>query len=366
MRIASKRHTAVAMAATATLVVSACGGQGSADVDAETLNAMSVEELAEAAKGEEVYWLTTMYPTETAQKVADAFTAKYPGITVQVDRKTANENWQTLRTSKSVNNAEADVFSSTQVFFYDMAKEAGYVDCYLPESAKDLDKKYLDPNGCWFAARESVFTLAYNTDKVDPADVPKSYLDLADPKWRGQIGMLDPALSNNAFSAYFTMSRKIGNGDLDATKDYWQKVGANKPVLYKEGGALINAVASGEVAVAWVFDYRAWELKDSGAPVALATPKEGVVSNSDFTALVSDTDAPHAARLFMHFLASNEAMQIGAKDAYYYGLRDDIPVYPKDRPPLRELDVVAPDWDDQEKNHDKFLNLWNEAVKGRG
>src|SRR5690606_25187573 len=242
MRIASKRHTAVAMAATATLVVSACGGQGSADVDAETLNAMSVEELAEAAKGEEVYWLTTMYPTETAQKVADAFTAKYPGITVQVDRK----------------------------------KEAGYVDCYLPESAKDLDKKYLDPNGCWFAARESVFTLAYNTDKVDPADVPKSYLDLADPKWRGKIGMLDPALSNNVFSAYFTMSRKIGNGDLDATKDYWQKVGANKPVLYKEGGALINAVASGEVAVVWVFDYRAWELKDSGAPVALATPKEGV------------------------------------------------------------------------------------------
>jgi len=365
MKVATNNRLALSTIGLAlALVLTACGGSGKADVDTDALNAMTPEQLAKAADGEEVYWLTTMYPTETAQSVADAFMKKYPKITVKVDRATADENWEKLRTTEAAHAAKADVFSSTQTFFYDMAKKAGYVDCYMPETAKVLAAEYKDPKGCWFAARQSTFTLAYNTDKVKPADVPTSYRDLADPKWKGKIGMLDPALSNNGFSAYFTMSRVLGNGDLNATKDYWKAVGANKPVLYKEGGALINAISSGEISIGWVFDYRAWELADQGAPVSAANPKEGVVTNTDFTALVKDNDAPHASRLFMNFLASKEAMEIGTKEAYYYGVRNDVPVYPKSRPPLDKLKIVEPDWDDQEKNHDAFLNMWNDAVKG--
>lgn len=365
MRVFTKNRVALsAVALTVSLVLSSCGGGGEADVDVKALNAMSLDELAKNAAGEEVYWLTTMYPTETAQKVADAFTKKYPDITVKVDRATANENWEKLRTSKAANAAKADVFSSSQVFFYDMAKEAGFTECYTPKPTKSLRAEYKDEKGCWFSARQSIFTLAYNTDDVAPDDVPTSYRELADPKWKGKIGMLDPALSNNGFSAYYTMSDVLGDGDFNGSKDYWKAVGANKPVLYKQGGALINALSSGEVSVAWVFGYRAWELNDQGAPVKIAKPKEGVVSNTDFTTLVSDNDAPHASRLFMSYLASKESMQIGTKDAYYYGVRPDVPVYPKGRPAMDDLKIVAPDWDAQEKNHDAFLKMWKNAVEG--
>lgn len=361
-----KRMVLSAVALSAAMILAACGGGGDdndkKDAGASSLNSMSPEELAKAGAGEEVFWLTTSYPTETAQEVADAFMAKYPDIKVKVDRKTANENWSQLQTAMAAKAAKADVYSSTQPQFYDMAKEAGFLECYLPPTTDDLGDDYKGDD-CWFSIRQSVFPLVYNTDKVSAEEAPKTYEDLADPKWKGKVGLLDPALSNNAFSAYYTVSQALSNGDFKSTSDYWKALGKNKPVLYAQGGAMINALASGEVSVGWNFGYRAWQFEDDGAPVAISMPDLGVVSNQDYTMLIADNDAPHASRLFMNFLASKEAMGIGTKSAYYYSVRNDVPVYPEGRPSLDDLKLLPPDWNQQDKDHDEFLKMWEADVK---
>jgi iron(III) transport system substrate-binding protein len=348
-----------------TLLVAACGGQaaeGGEAADAD-LNAMTAEQLEAAAVEEgEVSWFTTMYPTETTHAVADAFMKKYPGITVNVERSSTNEIWQKLATGMQAGSSPADVYSTTQLEFFDQGREAGYLDCYTPQTAKDLDPQFADPGGCWFASRTSTFTIVYNTDKVAPDEVPQTYDDLTAPRWKGKVGLLDPSLSNSGFSSYFTVSKELGDGQWQGSGDYWERMGANEPVLFPQGGPLINGVVSGEIEVGWVFDYRGWEFAADGAPVGVVNPELGVVPNSDFTALVTDTDQPHAARLFMDFLGSAEAMEFGAKDAYYYSVRPEIDALPADRPPLSELTLLQPDFAEQATEREGFLAMFAEKV----
>lgn len=360
MRTRAKR-LALVPAACSALVLSACGTAGS-DIDAEQLDAMSAEELEAEAKNEgEVSWFTTMYPTETTQKIADAFTKKY-GIEVSVERGSANETWEKFRTGKAAQSSPADVFSTTTFPLYGNAKEAGYVDCYLPSTAEDLPEEYKDKDGCWFSSRVSTFVIGYNTDNVKPNEVPKTWDDLTKPRWRGKLGKLDAATHATGYSSDYRLSQHLGDGSWEGSKDFWTGVGKNKPVLYPQAGALANALSAGELDVAIMFDYRAWELVEEGAPVKVAIPKEGVTDNADYSMLVSETEQPHAARLFLNFLGSEEAMEMGAKDAYYYAVRPNVGPFPKNRPALDSLELLHPDWEGETKDKDAWLKMWNEVV----
>src|SRR5258708_11929308 len=58
-----------------------------------------------------------------------------------------------------------------------------------PPAAAELIPQARMPHHGWIATRLSVFVGAYNTNIVKPADVPRSYQDLRDPKWKGKLGI---------------------------------------------------------------------------------------------------------------------------------------------------------------------------------
>jgi len=331
-------------------------------VDAAKVNALSADELkAKAVKEGEVSWFTTMYPTETAQKVADAFTAKY-GIKVKVERGSANETWEKFRTGMAAKASPADVYSTPSFQLEEEAKKAGYIDCYLPPSVKDLDEKYKDKDGCWFASRISTFIIAYNTNAVKGSEVPKTWEDLTNPRWKGKLGLLDADTHATGYSGDYRLSEELGGGSWEGAKDFWTGIGKNKPVLYPQDGPMADALSSGEIDVAISFGYRGWELEQQGAPVAVVAPKEGVPANDDYTMLVSGTKHPYASRLFMDFLGTKEAMELGAKSAYYYSVRPDVGPFPPERPPLDALKLLWPDFAGEAKDKEAWLKMWDDVV----
>ena len=51
---------------------------------------------------------------------------------------------------------------------------------------RDYPEQYLDPNGLWTPTRLSYYCIAYNTNLVPAADVPKTFEDLLDPNGRAR------------------------------------------------------------------------------------------------------------------------------------------------------------------------------------
>ena len=81
-----------------------------------------------------------------------------------------------------------DVISATSFQFYEIFKE-GLFQKYESPERRAFTEDFKDKDGYWVSAYHNASVMAYNTNLLKPADLPKSYDDLLDPKWKGKMLM---------------------------------------------------------------------------------------------------------------------------------------------------------------------------------
>jgi len=152
----------------------------------------------------------------------------------------------------------------------------------------------LRPHRGWTATQLNIFVGAYNTQLVKKSDLPTSYRDLLDPKWKGKLGM--EAEDEDWFAGVVT---HLGG---DEVVRLFQEIVKRNGISVRSGHTLLtNLVASGEVPLALtVYNFTAEQVRQSGAPLdwfvippAMAQPN-GV-------AVLKTTQKPNAAVLLYDF-----------------------------------------------------------------
>ena len=130
---------------------------------------------------------------------------------------------------------------------------------------------------------------------IKKADLPKSYEDLTNPKWKGKLGI--EAADYDWFSAV------VGElGEEKGLKLFRDIVAKNGLSMRKGHTLLANLVVSGEVPLSLTtYLYKVLQLKNDGAPIDwFVLPPE--VARSQGTGMARKAPHPHAAVLFMDFL----------------------------------------------------------------
>src|SRR5213596_1229070 len=110
--------------------------------------------LIEAAKkeGQVSYYTSTDLPV--AEKLAKAFEAKYPGITVRVERTGAERVFQRIGQEYSSNIHAVDIVNSSDAAHFILWKKNGWLEPYLPEDvAKFYPAEHKDPDGMFASFR---------------------------------------------------------------------------------------------------------------------------------------------------------------------------------------------------------------------
>jgi iron(III) transport system substrate-binding protein len=147
-----------------------------------------------------------------------------------------------------------------------------------------------------------VFVQAYNTEKVRRDEVPKSYQDLLDPRWKGRLGI------EAEDQAWFgTLLHDLG--DVKGTKLFADIVAANGVSVRKGHTLLATLVASGEVPFALtVYNYKPPQMKAKGAAIDWVV-LQPAVAQLHAVAVAARTTRPHAsALLFDFFLGEGQAI----------------------------------------------------------
>jgi iron(III) transport system substrate-binding protein len=269
-------------------------------------SARELEELVAAAKKEGsvmLYW----NPAEVAVKdVLAKFKEKY-GISGNYVRLSNSDLAARFNGESQAGTTAADVIvlSDTRILGDQITK--GWVtklqDAKIPAFPGALPAQYVvaDPGTAVVAI--SPWTIAYNTSKVKGADIPKSFKDLADPKWKGRIGMPPANLSLPYLQFWEFMSRKFG-------EDYVRAIANQNLKYYDSAVPLSQAIGAGEIDIAFpaASSINA-PLKAQGAPLDWVTPD---LNTGGETVVGVVTKAPHpsAARLFAHFLLSKEGTDL--------------------------------------------------------
>src|SRR5690606_31556974 len=126
----------------------------------------------------------------------------------------------------------------------------GYLAPVPDELYADIPAKHHVPGNLWVPVSARNRTLIYSTERLDPADLPRSVFDLTDPRYRGRVAW---APSNGSFQAFVTALRTT-HGE-DAAEQWLRDMIANGAKAYPNNNAQLDAVASGEVDFGLVNNY---------------------------------------------------------------------------------------------------------------
>jgi len=261
--------------------------------------------LIDAAKKEGKLVFYTAMDLQLAEHYGKTFEQKYPGIAVRVERSGAERVFTRIGQEYSSNIRAVDVVNTADQAHCIAWKKNDWLAPYLPEEvAKHFDKAYYDPDALHLTTRVLVSPIGYNTSLVKPADAPKSFADLLDPKWMGKMVKAHPAYSGTIMNATFQIARDIG-------WDYLEKLAKQRVMQVQSATDTPKKLALGERAI--MVDgagYLVIQHKEKGDPVDLIYPTEGTPLATSPSAVFKAAPNPNAARLFQNWLHSRDGQQI--------------------------------------------------------
>jgi iron(III) transport system substrate-binding protein len=252
--------------------------------------------LIAGAKREGALTLYTSAILEHMKAVTDAFEQKY-GVHVSIWRGGSEEILQRTVTEARGSHYEVDVIetASPQSEAINREKLTRIVDTPI---AADIMPGAIEKGKPWIPSRLIVFTGAYNTNLIKKADLPKSYEDLLDPKWKGKLGL--EADDNN-----WLMAMAGAMGEMKALKLFRDIVAKNGVSLRKGHTLMANLVASGEVPVALtIYHHEVEPLSGAGAPIAELNLSP-VIAFTAGASVANRAPHPYAAVLFLDFLLTD-------------------------------------------------------------
>ncbi len=272
---------------------------------AEPPPARVTPELIEVARKEGKVSYYSAIELNVAERLGKMFEAKYPGISVRIERSGAERIFQRIAQEQGSNIHAVDVANSTDVGHYLEWKKNGWLAPYLPEDvAEHFPADQIDPDGMYATSCAWMETIGYNTNLVKPEDAPKSYADLLNPKWQGKIVKGHPGYSGAILTATFVLSRELGWA-------YLEKLAQQKVMQVQSAGDPPKKIMLGERAVmADGNDYNLVLFRDQGKPVEVVYPAEGAPLIIVPSGVFQNAPNPNAARLFQSFFFSREAQQM--------------------------------------------------------
>jgi iron(III) transport system substrate-binding protein len=299
--------------------------------------------LTEGARKEGTLTLYGSAPVDDLAAVTDAFEKAY-GVKVRVWRASSENIVQRAVTEARGGRFDADVFETN-----DPEMEALHREQLLQEVKSPLIPELIPAavpaHREWIGTRLNIFTAAYNTRLVRKEDLPRTYADLVDRRWKGKLGV--EAEDLDWFAAVVA-----GLGEADGLKLFRDIVTANGMSVRKGHTLLTNLVISGEVPLALtVYQYKAAQLRDAGAPIeVLSLPP--VVARSQGIGVARRAPHPHAAVLFVDFMLS-AAQELLLK-------RDFLPANARVYPAVAKMNLSFIDPARVLDEHGKWARLYKE------
>jgi len=167
---------------------------------------------------------------------------------VKVEFLTGNDAELRERIAAEGKGTEADVYLTVDAGnLANAAKDGLFQPMDSPKLEKVIPAQYRDPDNLWFGLALRARTIIYNKNELKESEVPKTYEELAEPKWKGKVCMRN---STNDYQQSLVASMIIQDGKaktLEVLKGW-----SRNADIYANDTEMIQAMAAGacEVGVA--------------------------------------------------------------------------------------------------------------------
>ncbi|MDQ1447269.1 MAG: iron(III) transport system substrate-binding protein [Actinomycetota bacterium] len=200
-----------------------------------------------------------------------------------------------------------------------------------PVSATTLakvDYRWRSTAADWVGVSARINVMDYNTDKLQPTALPASVMDLAEPEWKGKIGI---APRDTDFHSVVTAILRTHGAER--TLEWLQGIKRNAgSYVYSDNAVLSDAINRGQVELGLVNHYSWFRERAKVGPshmrsaIAFLRPHDsGYLLDISGAAVVRSSHAPAAAQKLVAFLVSRAGAKIIAGgESYEYPLGSNV------------------------------------------
>ncbi|MFV2064916.1 MAG: ABC transporter substrate-binding protein, partial [Chloroflexota bacterium] len=200
----------------------------------------------------------------------------------------------------------------------------GPADGQIAGAAEGLLEPYISPNaaaipddqkaadGTWTGVYVGALGFCSNQVELDRigAEVPDSWEDLLDPKFKDNVQVAHPASSGTAYTTFYTQVSRLGSEDDGLA--YMAALHPNILNYTKSGSAPGRNAGAGEIATAIIFSHDCIKNIDAGmTDLVVSFPSEGTGFEIGAVALVANAPNPAAGKAWIDWSLEAATQEIG-------------------------------------------------------
>jgi ABC-type Fe3+ transport system substrate-binding protein len=260
------------------------------------------KELYPKAKQEGNLIIYSVWDVEHLRAITDAFMKRYPGIKATYWQGRNPEIVTRVLTEFQGGQASVDIILSDNA--PPVVRAAGAIASY---DTVQRDVLLLhDPTMATVSLQ--IQALTYNTKKLKPADLPKSWEDVANPKFKGMVALDDPMRAGPLSSMLAGLKEQWK--DNNRFNNFVKGLKALGVPVHKSTSAMFRLVISGEYAICMpALLHDVMEEKGKGTPVDYVKTVPPVVFPRQ-AGIYAKAPNPNAAKLFAEWAISTQGQQV--------------------------------------------------------
>ena len=289
--------------------------------------------------------------SELIEDTIAAFNLAHPEITVTA--VSAGVGQHTTRIEAEAGNPRGDVFFGASVESFEAIIR--YFEPYQALHHDEYDPVFVHPEFRYYGYSQPLQAFVVNTTLLGPDAMPRSWADLADPRFEDKIIMANPSLSG---SAYAQLAQMLQLYDWDLI----EQVVANTTFV-SSSQLVFQNVARGEIEIGITGEANIAMLIEEGWPVTAIYPSEGTGLRFDAMGIIAGGPNPAAARVFMDWATSLANHEIAAKH-YRRSVRADASA-PLGLAPTSEVPTFPYDPDLAAATREENLRRFDEIFSAR-
>jgi iron(III) transport system substrate-binding protein len=297
------------------------------------------EDAAEASLQAEPHgelWVyTSAFPAAVDE--LDALAKKQlPKVSVRWFKAGSEKVASRIEGELAAGGTKADLLLVSDPFLYERYKEEGLLRPYVSPAVLRLPRSLLDPDGYFTTVRVSTMVLAFKDSLQEP---PRSFLELAEPKWRGQVAIGDPLSSGTVFTW-------VAFEEAEHGREFFPRLRANNVAVAGGNAAVQARIESGEAKVGVLLLESVLAAKAKGSALSFRFPEDGSVTIPGYAAIFKSSRNVVAAQAFYDLLLSPEGQSIVVRTGRMHS-PDPRQPGPDDLPNIDKLMEISRPWSEQ-------------------
>lgn len=307
------------------------------------------------------------------KELLTAFEKKFEETHKDVDVQWLDMGSQSIldRVRSEKANPQADVWWGAPSPLFVTATNENLLEKFVPSWAASLPEYARDANGYWHGTYLTPEVIAYNSEVVKGADIPKDWDDILDPKWKGKVLIRDPLESGTMRTIFgMVIYRGIRAGkDTAQGFDWLRRLDAQTKEYVLNPTLLYQKLARQEGLITLWDMPDIEELKARNAfPIDYVIPVSGTPLPVDAIGIVKGTKNAKLAQEFVEFVGGDAGIIMAARQYLRFPARQNIPadsLPPRLNAARQAIKAEPMDWQLLQNKTPDWMRYWDDHIRGR-